>query len=111
MGKNVCIVSSNWIPRLLSFKPFLCSHLPDLCVSSFILPDRSQNIAILNDSFIPIDVQSILDIRLSPIARADVLYWFFENNGIFSAKSAHKLAMSPESAPFVSFLKDIHHWS
>lgn len=35
----------------------------------------------------------------------------FENNGIFSVKNAHKLAMSLENAHFASSSGDIHQWS
>jgi hypothetical protein len=48
----------------------------------------------VRDTFLPIDVESILRIKLPRRDQEDILAWMPEQSGIFSVKSAYKLAFN-----------------
>ena len=50
-------------------------------------------IDILQQFFVPADVEEILKIKLS-YRTEDIIAWHFERSGIFSVKSAYKLALN-----------------
>jgi len=48
---------------------------------------------VINEYFSPYDVDHILGIRLPRSPVADFIAWHYEKTGVFSVKSAYRLAM------------------
>jgi hypothetical protein len=94
-GKNIDIQRSNWIPRRSPMivkdvkKHTRCRKVKDL----FIQGTKQWNQVNIREMFYDYDANEILS--LTPMAHdGDTPAWHYENNGIFSVKSAYKLAFN-----------------
>jgi hypothetical protein len=62
-----------------------------------MLPDSSEwNEQLLKECMYPHNVNEVLKIRLSERIQDDHIAWFYERSGVFTVKSAYKLAVEAE---------------
>lgn len=92
-GSSIEVWMHNWIPRDTSMKPIACLRPnPPILVSELI---DAANVAwrsdLLQQYFLPIDIQSITNIPLCTMPMADFWAWQFEKKGPFSVRSAYRL--------------------
>jgi hypothetical protein len=94
-GKNIRIWRDNWIPRDFYLRPIKRRRPSRLkWVADLIDEERMEwKIDILQQIFAPADVEVILKIKFS-YRTEDIIAWHFERSGIFSVKSAYKLALN-----------------
>lgn len=89
-GRFVNLLTDNWIPRDSGLNPILgCQRR----VEYFIQEDRSWNITMLEEYFLPVNVGVIKNILLSSDLFDDSLFWCFDSTGLFSVQSGYKLAL------------------
>lgn len=97
VGNDNCIRiwRDNWIPRPYGMKPIESVRMCRLrCVSHLIdQTSNSSNEAVVRRFFYPYDVDEILKIKLPSTPCIDWIAWSFERTGMFSVRSAYKLAM------------------
>jgi hypothetical protein len=92
-GSQIRIWRDPWLPRPPSYRPI--SNQGDCRlrrVAALITEDATWNQDLLNKYFRKPDVDEILKINLSPQHNEDVLAWGPDIRGIFSVRSAYKLA-------------------
>jgi hypothetical protein len=93
------IWTDNWIPRDHILKPICCVHNPDevdtpLLVSELICPvNRKWKKEVLEQHFLPMDVEAILQIPISFIRQSDFWSWHYDDKGMFSVRSAYKMIL------------------
>jgi hypothetical protein len=64
-------------------------------VSQLMVPGRREwDVQLLKSVFYPHDVQEVLKVRLSERVPEDHVVWFYETSGIFTVRSAYRLAVS-----------------
>lgn len=92
-GSSIRVWRDNWIPRPHSFKPVsLKGHCCIRFVSELLNEYGSWNLELLQNYFLPCDVDEILRIRASPRDEEDTLAWGPGRGGQFSVKSAYDFA-------------------
>ena len=95
-GFNVQVWKDKWLPSSSTYKvvsPRLNSPA-DLRVSELIDSDnRCWNLHLLQQLFLPFEVEEIRSIPLSNSPPPDKLIWTGTSNGLFTVRSACKLAM------------------
>jgi hypothetical protein len=94
-GSSIHIWRDNWIPRPYGMKPIGCLRSCRLRRVSQLI-DRASNSwdeAQVRRFFHPCDVDEILKIKLSSRVPADWVAWNFEKSGLFTVRSAYRLAM------------------
>ena len=95
-GFNVQVWKDKWLPSSSTYKvvsPRLNSPA-DLRVSELIdLDNRCWNLHLLQQLFLPFEVEEIRSIPLSNSLPPDKLIWTGTSNGLFTVQSAYKLAM------------------
>lgn len=91
-GQNIRTWRDPWIPRDFSRRPITpkgnCRYNK---ISDFITPDGQWNGQMLNDYFLPIDVEEIRKIKLYPNETEDFVAWSPDKKGLFTVKSAYYL--------------------
>lgn len=96
-GKSVKIWHDQWIPTPTSFKvvsPVVGLH-KDARVYELIDPDTKRwNNGLIDSSFLAHEGQVINSIPLNPHVCSDVLIWSGNSKGLFTVKSAYKIAVS-----------------
>lgn len=96
VGKRIQIQRDQWIPRKEGLKAanFTCrSRLR--WVNQLIKPDTKEwNLHLINRIFNPFDVEEISKIRIPAREVDDCVAWHYEKNGVFTVRSAYKLAAS-----------------
>jgi hypothetical protein len=92
-GTSVRIWRDNWLPRNIGLK-FTSGRKSSrlIKVKSLIGPDQKWNEDLVNKTFSPHDAEQILGIKLPRKPCNDFAAWNYEKSGIFSVKSAYKLA-------------------
>ena len=106
-GQSIRIWRDNWIPREYSLKPITRRRRSSVrWVSDLISPNKEWDINLLRENFSAIDVDEILKIQLPVRPMEDVLAWNSEKSGIFSVKSAYKLAYNLHYAEHTSISSD-----
>jgi hypothetical protein len=94
-GANIRAWRDPWIPRDESLRP---KSEQGRCryrwVADFLLPNGSWNEERLQQYFIPEDVAAITKIQTSRRNENDFIAWYPEKRGIFTVKSAYRLALN-----------------
>jgi hypothetical protein len=98
-GKNVRIWRDNWIPRG-DFK--ITANVTKSrirWVKDIIDHDKKEwKEDVVKKIFMPHDAEEVLKIRIPNLEQEDFVSWHFEKNGIFSVRSAYKLALNEKLA-------------
>jgi hypothetical protein len=95
-GRDTQIVRDQWIPRESGLKvTALKKNSRRRWVNQLIYPGTNRwNTPLLRELFYEHDVQAILDIEIPENGQGDRIAWHFERNGVFSVKSAYRLALN-----------------
>ena len=96
-GRSLKIWSSRWLPRPGSFRPILGSldADDDLSVADFIDTEAGcWREELVCQTFLPINVDIILQIPLCTSWPDDKLIWHYSADGVFSVRSAYHLLRS-----------------
>ncbi|KAL5775011.1 hypothetical protein ACOSP7_012568 [Xanthoceras sorbifolium] len=98
-GKDIRAFQDPWIPRASTFRPFSIAPVEDFKVASLISPSsHSWDLAKLDQVFVAVDRDSIMEIPLSLGDCADSLIWHFDKTGEYSEKlSLSGSSSSPDS--------------
>ena len=92
-GRSIRVWRDNWIPRPFSFRPI---SRQGVCrtrfVSDLLNDDGSWKVELLSRYFVAADVEEIMKIRASPRLDDDFLAWAPEKHGVFTVRSAYRLA-------------------
>jgi hypothetical protein len=95
-GKNIQIQRDQRIPRnegLRSANFIRRSRLR--WVNQLILPESKEwNSELIGNIFYPFDAEEILKMKIPSAEVDDCIAWHYEKNGVFSVRSAYKLAAS-----------------
>lgn len=92
-GHHVRIDQDPWISRKGSCVPvWVKDSLKGHYLSSIINLEGDWNSEIIHESFSPVDVEDIMNSIVGGSEHQDEIIWNFEDNGIFSVKSAYHLA-------------------
>lgn len=93
-GTKVRIWRDKWIPRASSLMLMGRSGRCRLRWVSQLLKqgEKSWDVDLIKHVCHPLDVEEILKINLSPYQDEDFLAWHYEKSGIFSVRSAYRLA-------------------
>ena len=99
-GQSIRIWRDRWIPNGGSGKPITVQGRCRLRRVSELLDERGAwRMDLLQQYFNPVDVEQIVKIRTSPRLEEDVLAWEPERNGIFTVRSAYRLALDERLRP------------
>lgn len=94
MEKNIQIQRDQWLPRregLMTASFIRRSRLR--WVNQLMFSDRKEwNEGLIRQIFYPFDADVMCKIPIPSSNAEDQLAWHYENNGVFSVKSAYKLA-------------------
>ena len=96
-GASVGIWTDRWLPKPKNFQIIStpCFLPSDSTVSSLMHPvTREWNTSLLQQLFLPDDVNAILSIPLGSPKLRDRLIWAYTPRGVFTVSSAYKLALS-----------------
>jgi hypothetical protein len=93
-GERINIWRDNWLPRDYNLKPKAGrTNTRVRRVNQLLINGSNQwNEVLVRRIFYPEDASCILDIKLPSQMTEDFIAWHYENKGIFSVKSAYKLA-------------------
>jgi hypothetical protein len=93
-GRDTQFRRDNWLPRDSRLKiTGMKKNFRKCWVSQLILREsNSSNVNLLRDLFHEFDVQSILNIKLPGNTAKNCVAWHYDNNDIFTVKSAYRLA-------------------
>jgi hypothetical protein len=87
-------MDSSVIVKGVTFKK---GHLRLRCVSQLMMGDRREwDLAALRSYMLPHDIEEVRKIMLLDQAE-DTIAWFYERTGVFSVRSAYKLAVAMEN--------------
>jgi hypothetical protein len=94
-GKDTQIMRDQWLPRASGLKiTALKKNSRKRWVNQLIIEgDRRWNEPLLRELFLDHDVNTILCIQLPAHSVSDRVAWHYETNGVFSVRSAYKLAL------------------
>ncbi|KAL5577919.1 hypothetical protein UlMin_019618 [Ulmus minor] len=97
-GRSISVYNSRWIPTPHSFMVSSPRTLPaDSLVSDLLDNDGRWKTQLIRDSFLDFEAEKIIQIPRSSLNLADSYYWYFDNKGLYSVKSAYKLALHTDS--------------
>ncbi|KAL0387736.1 UNVERIFIED_CONTAM: hypothetical protein Sradi_2655400 [Sesamum radiatum] len=86
------------------------TRLENLRVFDLIDHERGEwNSTLIQEVFLDIDSEVILEIPLSQLGADDLILWHYSPNGFFSVRSAYHLACSLEERPSASHLRETEH--
>jgi hypothetical protein len=92
-GSQIRIWRDPWLPRPSSYRPVLVQGNCRLRrVSDLLLDNGDWNQELLRKHFSNMDIEKIMKIKASSRQHDDVLVWAPDRHGIFSVKSAYRLA-------------------
>ncbi|XP_074321457.1 uncharacterized protein LOC141657967 [Silene latifolia] len=92
-GTETRVWGQAWLPlthtgRIISPCP---QGLESMCVAELMMPNAAEwDEDKLNQTLLPIDIQRVRDIRISPNKPPDIWYWGGEKDGLYSVRSAYK---------------------
>ncbi|XP_073360138.1 uncharacterized protein [Aegilops tauschii subsp. strangulata] len=102
-GQDIRIWRDWWLPREPSRQPI---SLQGTCrlrrVAELLDGEGSWRMDLLRRYFLPADVDVITSIRTSTRVTEDIIAWAPERNGIFTVRSAYRLAMDEHERPSAS---------
>ena len=102
-GQDIRIWRDRWLPREPSRQPI---SLQGTCrlrrVAELLDGEGSWRMDLLRRYFLPADVDIITSIRTSTRVTEDIIAWAPERNGIFTVRSAYRLAMDERERPSAS---------
>ncbi|XP_073368034.1 uncharacterized protein [Aegilops tauschii subsp. strangulata] len=102
-GQDIRIWRDRWLPREPSRQPI---SLQGTCrlrrVAELLDGEGSWRMDLLRRYFLPADVDIITSIRTSTRFTEDIIAWAPERNGIFTVRSAYRLAMDERERPSAS---------
>ena len=94
-GKSVRIWRDNWIPRDSHFKTLTPRGRNRLRrVSDLISADGAWKVDLIRNNFYPIDAEAVLKFSPSKRMAEDMIAWHPEKSGLFSVRSAYRLALN-----------------
>ncbi|KAL0300142.1 UNVERIFIED_CONTAM: hypothetical protein Scaly_3058100 [Sesamum calycinum] len=105
-GRFISIIGQPWLPRPKIFQLIGC--LVSLLVSkveSLITSSKEWNEPLIRAEFYPANANCILGISLRSGEVRDELIWHYESKGVFSVKSAYRLASEPKDEETCSWFK------
>ncbi|KAL0286539.1 UNVERIFIED_CONTAM: hypothetical protein Sangu_2472600 [Sesamum angustifolium] len=93
-GRFLSIIDQLWLPRPKTFQLIGClvSFQVDSKVEPLITSSKEWNEQLIGAEFYPADTKCILGISLRSGEVQDELIWHYESKGVFSVKSAYRLA-------------------
>uniref|UniRef100_A0A803QMZ3 Reverse transcriptase domain-containing protein n=1 Tax=Cannabis sativa TaxID=3483 RepID=A0A803QMZ3_CANSA len=97
-GFNVLVGFDKWIPGHNDFKPINYTGLATLTIANLITDKREWNIQLLNEYFLPIDVDRVVTIPLSFFPSNDRLIWHHTTTGCYTVNSGFHLAEVRETS-------------
>lgn len=86
---SVDIREDKWIPTLVSMKPL--DRLPDAHGTNFLCQTVRHGTRSWYTTFIKMDVEEILEIKLGNRSMEVVTVWDFERNRVYSVRSVHRI--------------------
>ncbi|KAL0327405.1 UNVERIFIED_CONTAM: hypothetical protein Sangu_1818500 [Sesamum angustifolium] len=99
-GHSINLWKDPWLPGT----PFFRAITPNsysvrgIRVCDLILEDmREWSVTVVNTFFWPEDQDIIMQIPLSFLRKGDIMIWHCPNSGVFSVRSAYRLALSKAS--------------
>ncbi|XP_045086650.1 uncharacterized mitochondrial protein AtMg00310-like [Aegilops tauschii subsp. strangulata] len=96
-GQNVRILRDPWLPRPPSYRPVTVQGRCRLRrVADLLSAHGTWDVDLLRQYFVSPDVEEILRIRPAP-SLDDVLPWAPDPKGVFSVRSAYKIALDDKS--------------
>ena len=108
-GLNVQVWKDKWLPNSSTYKvvsPRLDSSLA-LRVSNLIdLDNRCWKVDLLQQMFLPVEVEEIRSIPLSNTLPPDKQIWTGTSNGLFTVRSAYKIAMQLSCSSVIASTSD-----
>ena len=95
-GKNVNIWRDNWLPRNSGLRVLVKKNRTRLKWVSelFISGTRRWDENLIRHLFYNHDAEEILRLHIQTIGEGDLIAWHYEKNGMFSVKSAYRLALN-----------------
>jgi hypothetical protein len=92
-GEKTNAWDHNWLPRDFMLRPLVCKKAnPPLQVAAFIdNTTATWKSDILQECFIPMDVEVIQSIPLSTQRMEDLWAWHYEKNGVPTVRSVYRL--------------------
>ena len=99
-GRNIRVQEDNWVPNSSTHKVISPKgmFLLDSKVCDFIdVEKRCWDSDLLNQAFLPFEVEEIAEIPLSVRLPKDKQVWVETSNGFFTAKSAYRVALELEA--------------
>jgi hypothetical protein len=94
-GKSIRVWRDNWIPRVSYMKVFSPNGDRRIRRVSDLLDNHGLwKEELVRSKFLPIDAEAILGIRPSRRLDEDIIAWQPEKSGIFTVRSAYKLAFN-----------------
>jgi hypothetical protein len=95
-GESIRIWRDNWIPRPPSLKPSGSRRVCRLRRVSQLMSEGTNDWdeARIRQNFHPWDVEEILKIKIPANKVPDFVAWHYERSGVFSVRSAYRLALS-----------------
>ncbi|KAL5548684.1 hypothetical protein UlMin_003915 [Ulmus minor] len=97
-GRSISVYNSRWIPTPHSFMVCSPRTLPhDSLVTDLLDNDGRWKIQLIRDSFLDFEAEKIIQLPRSSLNLADSYCWHFDNKGLYSVKTAYKLALHTDS--------------
>ncbi|KAL5757003.1 hypothetical protein ACOSQ2_021749 [Xanthoceras sorbifolium] len=99
-GSSILVYKDRWIPRPSTFKVVSPSLLREFIMVDHLKSEtEGWNFSLLNQTFLPMDVDSILSLPTSSSIETDSLLWHFSNDGYYTVKSDYFVALSTHESP------------
>jgi ribonuclease HI len=92
-GEQTRAWDENWLPRDEVRRPITClqNDAPQMVADFIDVTTASWNVPMLQQFFLPMDIEVITSIPLSTRRMDDCWAWHFEKTGIFSVRSAYRM--------------------
>ncbi|XP_062017671.1 uncharacterized protein LOC133734024 [Rosa rugosa] len=101
-GQRISVWHDRWVPRPRTFRPYSppMEGLEELCVADLIdQEDKVWLVDLLNELFIPGEVELIASIPLSTRLVEDRLVWHYDKKGIYNVRSGYFVWRESKKAP------------